>query len=556
MDVFEFLRYNAQESSTKLRKQMERSSGDGEDAAQPDPVETNSLIEDHKPSSSSSPTGHNVKFFANAPHDKIPTVKSLTPYRIETTPRSESQLRGLHSVPGRVKQENVTNVSTKSRRGSTSSQQSSNAQISLSSVVNISNQKIVKSSTISSKVFNLVRTLPKDAVFSPVDSELLNAPPSYLECKNKIEMSPKPDGMPMSKHASVKYLLLSRKTFDEPQFVPYEPYRACTSPILCSTPHKKSIKKDLALLSQPQLPEVFASSVGQKSNQSKTRAPLDIAVVDFEAERVQWQQQVKELQGKCEASQQLLSRCQREKNTLEDQLNVQAQVNGELKKLLVASVGEDVQGRMHCLTEDKARMATMIRRYSEKLDRDYEERERMTILCDVWKSKFLASSVLVEELGSWKASLLRWTAEASEAITVLLDELLLVRSHTRRAYKLLGELVGAFDPLHAGPDSHVAGLGADGASASIAVAAQAQALHQRLLGPLVAPPPAFELPHEEKTPGEKMAEQVLERRSNCVVYPGYLGQSGSLAFHPTSCLLPSHTTINCCSHCNGDIQLV
>jgi hypothetical protein len=66
-------------------------------------------------------------------------------------------------------------------------------------------------------------------------------------------------------------------------------------------------------------------------------------------------------------------------------------VNSELKKLLVASVGEDVQGRMHCLTEDKARMATMIRRYSEKLDRDYEERERMTILCDVWKSKFLAS---------------------------------------------------------------------------------------------------------------------------------------------------------------------
>ena len=62
-----------------------------------------------------------------------------------------------------------------------------------------------------------------------------------------------------------------------------------------------------------------------------------------------------------------------------------------MKKLLVASVGEDVQGRVHCLTEDKARMATIIRRYSEKLDRDFEERERMGILCDVWKSKFMAS---------------------------------------------------------------------------------------------------------------------------------------------------------------------
>ena len=57
----------------------------------------------------------------------------------------------------------------------------------------------------------------------------------------------------------------------------------------------------------------------------------------------------------------------------------------------MASVGEDVQGRVQCLTEDKARMATMIRRYSEKVDKDYEEKERMGIQCDVWRSKFLGS---------------------------------------------------------------------------------------------------------------------------------------------------------------------
>lgn len=69
-------------------------------------------------------------------------------------------------------------------------------------------------------------------------------------------------------------------------------------------------------------------------------------------------------------------------------------MNTELKKLLVASVGEDVQGRVQCLTEDKARMASMIRRYSEKVDRDYEEKERMGIQCDVWRSKFLASRLV------------------------------------------------------------------------------------------------------------------------------------------------------------------
>lgn len=62
-----------------------------------------------------------------------------------------------------------------------------------------------------------------------------------------------------------------------------------------------------------------------------------------------------------------------------------------MKKLLVASVGEDVQGRVQCLTEDKARMATMIRKYSEKVDKDYEEKEKISIQCDVWRSKFLAS---------------------------------------------------------------------------------------------------------------------------------------------------------------------
>jgi hypothetical protein len=44
-------------------------------------------------------------------------------------------------------------------------------------------------------------------------------------------------------------------------------------------------------------------------------------------------------------------------------------------------------------------------------------------------------SVLVEELGSWKAALLRWTAEAAEALQALLDEQALLRCHARRGYR-------------------------------------------------------------------------------------------------------------------------
>ena len=117
----------------------------------------------------------------------------------------------------------------------------------------------------------------------------------------------------------------------------------------------------------------------------------------------------------------------------------------------------------------------------------------------------------MEELGAWKAGLLRWTAEAAEAISVLLDEHTLVRSHARRAYKLLSELVAAFDPLHAESSSHSLSIGGDGVSASLAAVDQAQALHQRLLGPLLTPPDVSRvqpLQEDTGTPGEKMASQV------------------------------------------------
>ena len=62
-------------------------------------------------------------------------------------------------------------------------------------------------------------------------------------------------------------------------------------------------------------------------------------------------------------------------NQIQQQLSIQSQVNNELKKVLVASVGEDVQRRVQCLIEDKARMATMIRKYSGKLIRSMTKRK-------------------------------------------------------------------------------------------------------------------------------------------------------------------------------------
>ena len=65
-------------------------------------------------------------------------------------------------------------------------------------------------------------------------------------------------------------------------------------------------------------------------------------------------------------------------------------MNSEVKKLLVASVGEDIEAKVDYLTQDKARLAADIRNYSSKISKDFEEKEVLSVESDLWKSKFLA----------------------------------------------------------------------------------------------------------------------------------------------------------------------
>ena len=47
----------------------------------------------------------------------------------------------------------------------------------------------------------------------------------------------------------------------------------------------------------------------------------------------------------------------------EKQLKIQTKVNEEVKRLLVASVGEDIEARVDFLTQDKARLAADVMQY-------------------------------------------------------------------------------------------------------------------------------------------------------------------------------------------------
>lgn len=131
----------------------------------------------------------------------------------------------------------------------------------------------------------------------------------------------------------------------EPKFVPFEPYKAAVNPLI---PYGKSkintkIKIDRnnldlnVLISQ--MSQMKANEMGL--NLDKT----GIAGLSKEAaaESLAMKKEIDELK--------------KERDYYSKELKFQSQVNSELKKLLVAAVGEDIQTKVNVLTEDKLQLA-------------------------------------------------------------------------------------------------------------------------------------------------------------------------------------------------------
>lgn len=107
---------------------------------------------------------------------------------------------------------------------------------------------------------------------------------------------------------------------------------------------------------------------------------------------------------------------------LECQLRHQTTINKELKRLLVASMGSDLQYRLNQIAEEKATMAQSLDTSLHRLAENGEEIDRVSIECDIWRSKFLASRLMVDELAGWKAEVTRQLRESQRALQCLLKE--------------------------------------------------------------------------------------------------------------------------------------
>ncbi|XP_068552515.1 golgin-45 isoform X2 [Anas acuta] len=130
-----------------------------------------------------------------------------------------------------------------------------------------------------------------------------------------------------------------------------------------------------------------------------------------------------------------------DKEGLSNQLRIQTEVNRELKKLLVASVGDDLQYHFERMAREKNQLILENEVLGRNMSQLSEQLERMSIQCDVWRSKFLASRVMADELTNTRAILQRQTRDAQSAIQDLLNERDQFRQEMIETQKLLEELM-------------------------------------------------------------------------------------------------------------------
>lgn len=123
-----------------------------------------------------------------------------------------------------------------------------------------------------------------------------------------------------------------------------------------------------------------------------------------------------------------------------ENLQIQTQVNAELKKLLVASVGEDIQYKLERLVNDKHRLAYEQEINAKQAEKLSEEIEQCSIKCDLWRSKFLACRLMSDEALTWKSFLLLLNKQNGKVLKSMLADNELLNNKLNQALDMLSDL--------------------------------------------------------------------------------------------------------------------
>lgn len=91
---------------------------------------------------------------------------------------------------------------------------------------------------------------------------------------------------------------------------------------------------------------------------------------------------------------------------LKKELELERQLTEELKRLLVATMGDDLTCHVQSLSEDKVRLAHTMTKFEAQLTEDHDRAQNLEISADMWRCKFLAMSIRADELRGQRCRLL------------------------------------------------------------------------------------------------------------------------------------------------------
>lgn len=388
-------------------------------------------------------------------------------------------------------------------------------------------------------------------IYHPTNLKQLRSTPPVTPTGTIVKLVPKN----IDNRKQERRILHSLKS-KEPKFVPYEPYKAAVNPIVpCEKKGKKLSRNESRM--NATIAQITAMKIQDNDTKLKESMKEDKEkVLENGTVGLEWDSEKRAYEAE-------IRKLKEENSQLETQLKFQAQVNGELKNLLVAAVGEDLETRVHLLTEDKLQLARALLNSAQHLSTHQEQTEWLAGQCEVWRSKFLASSLMVEDLARWKAALCQRTTELQETIKRLLEEHNIIRDTSLKTYRMLTILREKFDPIGISVKKH------ELTSTNIIDLAQGCCqLTEILKVSLLSGIPESELQKEiniigldMKTLAENNAEKLLMNQKlpmtgrediACSAVMGAAVAVGGQMFLPRC----DTNNMTCCPHCSGEIKQI
>jgi len=305
----------------------------------------------------------------------------------------------------------------------------------------------------------------------------------------------------------------THKRNKEAKFVPYEPYKGAVA-FMDSNKARKPVSPNKNL-SKSLDSEVFENDKIDATicDKSREKSPEKTNCDNDEEEPREMNTELeKNYRVMLDIKEKELARMQEMLMNSEKQLKIQTKVNEEVKRLLVASVGEDIEARVEFLTQDKARLAADVLEYNNRIAIDWERKEELGVEKDVWRSKFLASTVIVDELTRTKQNVVQRVEDLEHLSRRLLLERTQLRQNLSSAQHMLDKLSLAFDPTS---NRGVSREQVDCLQSSDLLCRSVETLSTRMLGSKVTPSEPIATVHvSSDTPAEAELKRLLARPLN------------------------------------------